>query len=78
MKSLDEFCQLVAEQFENTPSSSISPSTEFKKIDEYRSLVALSILAMIDEEFDVQLRSDDMRSASTVEDLYNKVKSYCE
>ena len=30
---------------------------------------------MINEEYDVQLKGDDMRSAKTVEDLWNIVKS---
>ena len=28
---------------------------------------------MIDEEFDVTIKGDDMRASVTVEDLYNKV-----
>ena len=30
---------------------------------------------MVDEEYDVQLKGDDMRSAETIEELYNIVKS---
>lgn len=75
MKSLDEFIKLVAEQFDETDASEIKASTAFHDLDEYSSLVALSIIAMADEEFDVQLKGDDMKSAVTVEDLYNVVKN---
>jgi len=75
MKSLDEFVELFAEQFDETDASEITPKTEFHDLDEYSSLIALSIIAMVDEEFDVQLKGDDMRGAVTVEDLYNIVKS---
>lgn len=75
MKSLDEFIKLVAEQFDGTDASEIKASTVFHDLDEYSSLVALSIIAMADEEFDVQLKGDDMKSAVTVEDLYNVVKN---
>ena len=47
----------------------------FHELDEYSSLIALSIIAMVDEEYDVQLKGDDMRAAVTVEDLFNIVKS---
>lgn len=75
MKSLEEFIELFAEQFDETDSSEITATTVFHDLDEYSSLIALSIIAMVDEEFDVQLKGDNMRSAVTVEDLYNVVKS---
>lgn len=68
-----EFVELFAEQFDETDVTEITPSTIFHDLDEYSSLIALSIIAMIDEEFDVTLKGDDMRSAITVEDLYNIV-----
>ena len=75
MKSLEEFVELFAEQFDETPASEIQVSTVFHDLDEYSSLIALSIIAMVDEEFDVTLKGDDMKAAVTVEDLYNTVKS---
>ena len=75
MKTLEEFVALFAEQFDETDASEITATTVFHDLDEYSSLIALSIIAMVDEEFDVTLRGDDMRSAVTVEDLYNIVKS---
>lgn len=73
MKSLSEFVELFAEQFDETNASEIQASTVFHDLDEYSSLIALSIIAMIDEEFDVTIKGDDMRASVTVEDLYNKV-----
>ena len=73
MKSLNEFVALFAEQFDETDASEIQASTVFHDLEEYSSLIALSIIAMIDEEFDVTIKGDDMRASVTVEDLYNKV-----
>ena len=73
MKSLNEFVELFAEQFDETDVSEIQASTVFHDLEEYSSLIALSIIAMIDEEFDVTIKGDDMRASVTVEDLYNKV-----
>ena len=73
MKSLNEFVELFAEQFDETDASEIQASTVFHDLEEYSSLIALSIIAMIDEEFDVTIKGDDMRASVTVEDLYNKV-----
>lgn len=75
MKSLEEFVQLFAEQFDDTDASQFTPSTEFRELDEWSSLIALSIIAMVDEEFDVALKGIDIRQANTIEDLYNIVIS---
>lgn len=73
MKSLEEFIELFAEQFDEADASEITATTVFHDLDEYSSLIALSIIAMIDEEFDVTIKGDDMKSSVTVEDLYKKV-----
>ena len=75
---LNDFIANFAEQFDETDASEITSTTVFHELDEYSSLIALSIIAMVDEEYDVQLKGDDMRSAVTVEDLFNIVKSKVE
>ena len=75
MKSLDEFVELFAEQFDDTDASEFKAETVFHELDEWSSLIALSIIAMIDEEFDVIVKGDEMRTAVTIEDLYNIVKA---
>lgn len=75
MKSLEEFVKLFAEQFDETDASEIKADTNFRDLDEWSSLIGLSIIAMVDEEFDVTLRGDDMRKANTPAELYGIVKS---
>lgn len=73
MKTLSEFVELFAEQFDETDPSEIKAETVFHDLDEWSSLTGLSVIAMVDEEFDVALKGDDVRDAVTVEDLYNAV-----
>lgn len=73
MKTLDEFVQLFAELFDDTDPSEITATTVFHDLDEWSSLIGLSVIAMVDEEFDVALKGDDVKNAVTVEDLYNNV-----
>lgn len=75
---LNEFIENFAEQFENTDLSIFTAETEFKKVDEWSSLIALSIMAMIDEEYDIQLKADEMRKANTIHELFNIVSSRVE
>ena len=73
MKTLDEFIELFAEQFDDTDASEFTASTVFHELDEWSSLIGLSVIGMVDEEFDVALNANDMVSSVTIEDLYNKV-----
>ena len=73
MKSLEDFVALFAEQFDDTDASEITAKTAFHDLDEWSSLIGLSVIAMVDEEFDIALKGDDVRGSVTVEDLYNKV-----
>lgn len=76
MKTLDEFVALFAEQFDDTDASQISATTVFHDLDEWSSLIGLSVIGMVDEEFDVALKGDDVKNSVTVEDLYKKVLAY--
>ena len=73
MKNLEEFVALFAEQFDDTDASEIQAGTSFHDLDEWSSLIGLSVIAMVDEEFDIALKGDDVKNSVTVEDLYNRV-----
>ena len=66
---------LFAELFDDTDMSEIKASTEFHELDEWSSLIGLSVIALADEEFEVALKGDDVKNAVTVEDLYNIIIS---
>ena len=72
---LKEFIENFAEQFDDTELSEIQADTEYRELDEWTSLTALSIIAMIDEEYDVQLKADEMRKTQTIQELFDLVKS---
>jgi acyl carrier protein len=73
MKTIDEFVQLFAELFDETDASTFAPNTFFRELDEWSSLIGLSVIAMVDEEFGVALKANDFREVNTIEDLYHVV-----
>ena len=73
MKKLDEFVTLCAEQFDDTDASEITATTAFHELDGWSSLVGLSLIGMIAEEFNIGLKGDDIKNAVTLEDLYHCV-----
>ena len=70
-----EFINNFAEQFDDTDVSEMNAQTIFKDLDEWNSLIALSVIAMIDEQYDVTLKGNDISNATTIEDLFNTVCS---
>ena len=72
---IKDFIEHFAEQFDNTELSAFTPETVFHELDEYSSLIALSIIAMVDEEYGVTLNANEMSAAITIRDLYNTVNS---
>ena len=75
MKSLEEFVELFAEQFDETDASEITADKNFRELVEWSSLIGLSIIAMVDEEFEVTVRARDLREANTPAELYAILKS---
>lgn len=72
---MKEFIEHFSEQFDETSAEEITAITKFKELDEWSSMTALSVIAMVDEEYDVRIKGDDIRNAQTVEDLFNIVES---
>mgnify|MGYP006075230823 CR=1 FL=1 len=73
MKSLQQFTELFAEQFDESEDVVFEATTLFKDLDEWDSMVALSIIAMVDDEFEKTINGDVIKSAITIEELYKKV-----
>lgn len=67
---LNDFIQKFALQFDETPFDTFKEKTVFKELEEWSSLTALSVIAMIDEEMDKRITGADIRSCNTIEDLY--------
>ena len=78
LMDIDKFIENFTDLFDETDPATISATTQVKSLDEWSSLVALSVIAMVDEEYDVEFRGDDIRGSNTVEDLYNIVKNRVE
>lgn len=73
--TLNEFVTRFSEEFDETPEDQFTAATDFKSLDEWGSLTALSIVGMVDEEYDKRITGADLRSVTTIEELYNLVES---
>lgn len=73
---IKEFIEKFEDVFDETDISTLQPDTQFRELAEWTSMIALSTMAMVCDEYDVELTADEMRSANTFEELFNTVKSH--
>lgn len=72
---LNDFVAHFAEQFEDTDTTNFTGETDFRDNDEWSSLIGLSIIAMVDEVYDVVLKGDDIKNSKIIKDVYDIVCS---
>lgn len=72
---LQQFIAAFAAQFDDTSKETFTAMTDFKALDEWDSLISLSVISMIDEELEKRITGADIRSCTTIEELYKLVQS---
>ena len=72
--NLQDFIENFAGQFNETDPEEFTAETKFKDLEEWSSLMALSIIAMVDDEYDVIIKGNDIISSDTIQDLFSIVE----
>ena len=73
--TLEEFVTAFAAEFDETPADQFKTNTEYKSLDEWGSLTALSIIALAMEVFGKKITGADLRACNTIEELYNLIQN---
>lgn len=71
----NQFLQSFAEQFDDIDPSSITLDTNFKNLEEWSSMVALMVIAMVDENYNKKITGADLRGANTIGELFDRLNS---
>jgi acyl carrier protein len=71
--TLEAFIDVLADQFDETDKSEFTSETRFKELEDWGSLTALAIIAMVDEEYNISISGDVIKKSSTVQELYNNI-----
>lgn len=69
----EKFINLFKETLEINDRE-ITLKTKFRDLENWDSLSFLSVLAMLDEEYDVVIEGNDFRKLVTIEDLVNEIR----
>ncbi len=71
--TLDEFITNFSEQFDDTDASEFHKDTRFHELDEWGSLVGMSVIAFVKTDMGKSVTGAEIRSCDTIEQLYNLV-----
>ena len=64
---MESFLEELVEVFE---IDVVDPSLQYKDIDEWDSLTALTLLTCVEDNYSVDLDEDDLDATDTVKELY--------
>ena len=72
---LNEFVANFADLFDDTDASEITPSCVFHDLEEWSSLIGMSIIALAKTEYDKAITGAELRACITVEDVFNLINN---
>ncbi len=74
--SLEDFIASFKDQFDFADGEpDMNGETKFKELDDWDSLVALSVIALADSKYQVTLTGADIRDSQTIGELYQLIVS---
>jgi acyl carrier protein len=70
----EKFLEQFIAQFDTEPTG-VTMDTDFRDIDDWDSLTALGVISMIDDEYNVKLSGEELKSSNSVRDIFNILKT---
>jgi len=71
---IDDLVQKLEAEFDEIEPGTLKPTTSFKDLEEWSSMQALVVIALIDEHYEIALTGEDLMDCETVQDIYDKIK----
>ena len=72
---LETFIQNFADQFMNPGAEVFTADTDFHKLSGWSSLTALLEMAMIEEQYGIAIKGEDIRNALSLHALFDIIQS---
>ena len=70
---LQEFIEKFAEAIEVEIIEVLTGNSKFRELDEWSSLSIMLLIAFYDETFEKEIGESDIRSCTTIQDLFNLI-----
>jgi|TARA_B110000977_G_scaffold19696_1_gene23696 acyl carrier protein len=71
--SLEKFIEDFEEAVEDIEPGSLTAATKYRELKVWDSLAVLTVIAMVDAEYDVRLKADTLKNCETLEALFAQV-----
>jgi len=72
---LNEFVANFADLFDDTDASEITASCVFHELEEWSSLIGMSIIALAKTEYGKSITGAELKACVTVEDVFNLINN---
>jgi acyl carrier protein len=69
----DQFIEKVKLIFDETPQDQITLQTNFKNLEEWNSLLILSLIVTLEENFSILISANDIEQSNSFEELFDKI-----
>jgi len=73
--NIESFIEKLAAEFEEVEPDTLKPDTNFRDLDDWSSMYALIVIALIDTEYNVRIKGEDLSKIETVQELYDLVEN---
>ena len=73
--NINDFLENFSNQFDETEPEEIQADTKFHQLDEWSSLIGMSLIAMARTQYGKTITGKEIRECETVEDLFNLIKN---
>lgn len=71
---VNTFTRQFEDSIDGAEPNSLKPETEFRTIENWDSLAVLTILAMIDAEYNVNLTAEEFTACTTIQSVYSLIE----
>lgn len=72
---INDFIENFVDALEIESCDNLTAETAFKELDEWDSLGALTLIAMIDAEYSITITNKHLRDVNTMQELFELVQS---
>jgi acyl carrier protein len=73
--NIEDFIKKLENEFDELEKGTLNSETNFRDIEEWSSMHALIIIALIDAEYSVTINGEDLQHCKTVRDLFQIVQT---
>ncbi len=73
--TIEQFIEDFENAVEDVEPGSLCADTVFKSMEQWDSLSVLTVIAMVDADYDVRLKAKELKQADTLSELFTVVES---